>query len=331
MAHFRFADPFFFLLFIPLLFFFLKKKKDEAGITYSSVALLKTGVHHRYENRSFYLKLMRFLALSFILIALARPQSGKKFSSTLSDGVDIFLAIDTSGSMRAEDFKIGLNAVNRLDAIKHVAEEFVKKRDMDRIGLIVFGDEAYTQCPLTLDHGILLDFFKRTEIGMVGDATAIGQAIATSVARMKNLKSKSKVLILLTDGENTSGEIAPQKAAEIAKTYGIKIYTIGVGSDGMVPIMQNTVFGKRYVYAQIPIDEKTLQEVASITEGRYFRAKDQNQLEEIYEEIDQLEKSKVEVREYTQYREFFYYFVLMAFCLVFLEILLGETIWRKLP
>lgn len=265
------------------------------------------------------------------VMALARPQSGTKATEVLTEGIDIILCLDTSGSMQALDFKWGNERQNRLQAVKKVVSDFIKGRKNDRIGMVVFGEEAFTQCPLTLDYGVLLSFLDRVEIGMAGDSTAIGSALGTCVKRLKSLKSKSKVVILLTDGRNNAGRVSPETAAEIAKTFNIKTYTIGVGTEGEVPFLVDTIFGKKYVYQRVDLDENTLEEIANITEGKYFKATNTKALEEIYNQIDKLEKTKVEVKEYMEYEELFSWFLLPGLACILLEIVLANTRFRKIP
>ena len=326
----RFSDPLFFilLLFIPL---FIYLGKNTGGrILFSSIEPLKK-IKSRSFNPKFLLRVLRSLALVFLVCALARPQSGKRFSEISSEGVDIMLAIDTSGSMRAMDFKIEDQPTQRLDVVKKLAAEFIVNRKDDRVGLIVFGEEAFTQCPLTLDHGILVNFLNRAEIGMAGDATGIGTAVGVGVSRMKDLKAKSKVIILLTDGRNNAGRIEPIKAAELAQSFDVKVYTIGVGTQGQAPFLVKTPFGKQYVYQRVEIDEDTLKQIAEVTQAKYYRATDTESLRKIYKEIDELEKTEVRVKEYTEYEEIFHYFLFGGIFFLLLEIGLANTRLRVIP
>jgi len=238
------------------------------------------------------------------------------------------LALDVSGSMKAEDFK----PQNRLYVAKEEIKHFVSKRVSDRIGLVVFSASSFTQCPLTLDYGILLTFLDQVKFGMIKDGTAIGMALANCINRLRDSKSKTKIIILLTDGINNSGEIDPLTAAGIAKTMGVKIYTIGVGKPGnaMYPV-DDPIFGKRYVYMPNEIDEDVLTEIAEKTGGKYFRARSEKELEQIYDEIDSMEKTEIKVKQYVQYRELFILFVYFGLGMLVLEILLGQTIFRKVP
>ncbi|MBF0312270.1 MAG: VWA domain-containing protein [Oligoflexia bacterium] len=327
----RFANPeylFLLLLLIPLVRY---HGRNGGRIRYSNLDLLKglKGLP-KFHPRQILL-LLRVAAIVLLVLGLARPQAGKKFSEITSEGVDIMLVLDTSGTMQALDFKIDNEPASRLTIVKKVVEDFIKKRQDDRLGLVVFGDEAFTQCPLTTDHGILVEFLKKIEIGMAGDSTAIGSAIGTAINRIKNLPSKSKVVILLTDGRNNAGDLQPLKAAELAKVFGIKVYTIGAGTKGKAPFLQDTLFGKRYVYADVEIDEELLTEVARITGAQYYRATDTGELEKIYAEIDRLEKHEVKVKEYTEYNELFLWFIIPALLLLLLEIGLSQTRLRKIP
>lgn len=329
----RFASPFFLLglLLIPLLIFY-EKKRQRGFVFYSSLSLLEGG-GASFPHRFFlWIPLaLRIAAFSFLLFALARPQLANVRTEVTSEGVDILLTIDTSGSMRALDFKIGGEEVDRLTAVKKVVSDFIQHRVSDRIGMVVFGEMAYTQTPLTLDYDVLSSFLDQVEIGAAGDATAIGDGLALSVKRLKDLPSKSKIIILLTDGRSNAGRLTPEKAAEIAATYGIKVYTIGVGTRGPVPFPEPTMFGIRQILVQLDIDEETLQRIAEKTGGQYFRATDTEGLKKIYDTIDKLEKSEAKVKHYQEYHELFRYWVIPALLLLLLESLLRETVFRRFP
>tara|TARA_B100001146_G_scaffold6242_1_gene5500 strand:+ start:330 stop:1169 length:840 start_codon:yes stop_codon:yes gene_type:complete len=275
--------------------------------------------------------ILRFLAITLFIIAFARPQEGHKRTEILSQGVDIVLAIDTSGSMQALDFKKNETQVTRLSVVKDVVAEFVKNREMDRIGMVVFGANAFTQCPLTLDQNILLSFLDKLKIGMAGDATAIGSAIGISARRLKDLKSKSKVIILLTDGRNNSGAISPLQAAEIAKSLGIKVYTIGVGKRGKAPFLVDSIFGKRLIYQNVDIDEEVLNKISKMTDAKYFRATDLKSLKDIYKQIDLLEKSEVKSIDHSEHKELFHYFLIPGLILLLTEIVFSNSFLRRLP
>jgi Ca-activated chloride channel family protein len=329
---FRFANPEFliFLAVIPcLVYWYTKRNKTSSGsLKYSNLRLVKqvkNSARKRYRHSIF---AFRLIVIALLIVCFARPQAGQSEEEVITEGVDIILAMDISSSMLAEDFK----PINRLEAAKVVAGDFVKGRQNDRIGLVVFAARSFTQCPLTLDYGILLRFLEEIKIGMIDDGTAIGMAIANCVNRLRDSKAKSKVVILLTDGRNNRGELDPLTAARVAKTFGIRIYTIGAGKRGeaLFPI-DDPIFGKRYIRQPVQIDENLLRQVANITDAQYFRATDKTSLEKIYADIGELEKTKIEVKEYTRYRELFVNYLLAALCVLLLEILLANTVFRKIP
>ena len=333
MSTIRFEDPWllFFLIIIPILLVYQWKGVGKSRVRFSSLDTLKKLKRSTSLLMNYVLVLLRCIALVLLIIALARPQSGTKASEVLTEGIDIMLCLDTSGSMQALDFKWKDERHNRLEVVKNVVSDFIKGRTNDRIGMVVFGEEAFTQCPLTLDYGVLLNFLDQVEIGMAGDSTAIGSALGTCVNRLKERESKSKVIILLTDGRNNAGSLSPQTAAEIAKTYSIKTYTVGVGTTGEVPFLVDTIFGKKYMYQRVDLDEETLKEIATVTGGSYFKATDTETLEEIYRKIDKLEKTKVEVKEYMEYEELFGWFLLSALLCILIEVTLRNTRFRKIP
>ncbi len=273
--------------------------------------------------------LLRLIVIVLLIVAFARPQSGTKEEKIITEGIDIIMAMDISGSMLAEDLA---RHKNRLDVTKEVASKFISERTNDRIGMVVFSAKSFTQCPLTLDYGILLKFLKEIHIGMIEDGTAIGLAIANCVNRLRTSKAKSKVVILLTDGRNNRGELDPVTAAQIAKIMKIRIYTIGAGKRGeaLYPI-DDPFLGKRYVPMKVDIDEDELTKIANITGGKYYRATDKTSLEKIYNEIGELEKTKIEVKEFTRYTELFVKFLLIALVVLLLEIILANTRFRKIP
>ncbi|MGV8962671.1 MAG: vWA domain-containing protein [Candidatus Saccharimonadaceae bacterium] len=270
--------------------------------------------------------LLRVIAIALIIIVLARPQSINQWQETESQGIDIVLAIDISGSMLAQDL-----SPDRLTAAIKVASEFVTDRPNDKIGLVIFAGESFTQCPLTTDHKVLLNLLNEVKFGMVEDGTAIGLGLANSVNRLKDSKSQSKVVILLTDGTNNRGQIAPLTAADLARSYGIRVYTIGVGTQGMAPTPVQTPFGIRIQNVEVDIDEKTLTEIASITGGQYFRAEDNIGLSNIYEEIDEMEKYLINVQNVTRKQELYLPFALLALALLFIELVLRRTWLRSIP
>lgn len=324
-----FGQPLFFLLFaiIPLLIFwkFSKGKKQVAAFSLSTTSGLSNSRSWKnvVQQSPF---IFRLLALSCIIIALARPQV--KFDETQSEGegVDIVLCIDVSGSMTAQDF-----SPNRMEAAKNVAIDFVNNRPSDRIGVVIFAGESFTQCPLTTDHYVLINQIKQIRSGLLEDGTAIGSGLATGVERLKNSKSKSKVIILLTDGVNNGGLIDPSTAKEIAKTFKIKVYTIGVGTNGYAPTPVSTQLGIVMQNQKVAIDEKLLQNIAFETGGKYFRATDNTSLQNIYKEIDRLEKSKVEITTFHRFTEKFYPFIFLAMAFLFIEVILRYTLFKKFP
>ncbi len=329
----KFAHPWFLvlLLILPYLVFVQLRSKGRSWIRFPSVHRFNALKTPQTVVLRHGLLGLRCLAVFLLVLVLMRPQLGNSTTEILSEGVDIVLAVDTSGSMRAMDFEIEGERVTRLNVVKNVVKDFIENREVDRIGMVVFGAEAFTQAPLTLDHGMVFSFLERLEIGMAGDATAIGSAIGTAVKRLKDLKSKSKIVILLTDGRSNAGEITPEMAAKIAKTYNIKIYTIGAGTLGQAPFLVNSIFGKRYVYQPVDLDEETLQMVADTTGGKYFRATDTDSLKEVYEQIDAMEKTEVKVKKYTEYTELFPWFLIPALFFLGLEISLANTRFRKIP
>jgi Ca-activated chloride channel family protein len=326
----EFKDPYVFLLLllIPIGLFFWRRPRVR--IPFSDIELMRT-----YQKFSLTVFLYRFippflraLALILIVCAVARPQSVASEREYETNGVDIILSMDISGSMLAEDFK----PENRLSVAKQEAENFIKGRENDRIGLVVFARKAFTQCPLTLDYDILNGLLKQIQVGMIPDGTAIGMGLATAVNRIKSSDAKSKVIILITDGENNAGNIDPITSAELAKTFGIKVYTIGVGKGGLVPFPVNDpLFGKRYVQAEVEIDETTLKRIADITGGLFFRARDPQSLQGIYQKINALEKTEVKVKEYRSYEEKFHIFLIPGLIILLLQVFLSQTLFLKVP
>jgi len=330
MKFFRFEDPWFLILFL-IIPYLVWKRKEQATISYSSLEILQNIRAIQVGFLSTIPLVLRLFAISLFIMALARPQEGQKRTEILSMGVDIMLALDTSGSMKALDFIQNDKRDTRLTMVKDVVSKFIENRTNDRMGMVVFGSEAYTQCPLTLDQNILQSFLRKLDIGMAGDSTAIGSAIGIAVKRLKDLKSDSKLIILLTDGRNNAGNLAPLQAAQTAKAFGIKIHTIGVGTRGKAPFLVNSIFGQRYVYQEVDIDEVTLKEISKITGGQYFRATDLESLKLIYKKIDQMEKSEVKFFDHSEYTELFHYFLIPAILILFLEVTLSNTLFRRLP
>ena len=331
MTFFRFEDPWLLLMLLSLPILILRERTIASVINYSSLASLKAVSQHHSKIKAMVPIILRFIAITLFIIAFARPQEGHKRTEILSQGVDIVLAIDTSGSMQALGFKKNETQVTRLSVVKDVVAEFVKNRETDRIGMVVFGANAFTQCPLTLDQNILLSFLDKLKIGMAGDATAIGSAIGISARRLKDLKSKSKVIILLTDGRNNSGAISPLQAAEIAKSLGIKVYTIGVGKRGKAPFLVDSIFGKRLIYQNVDIDEEVLNKISKMTDAKYFRATDLKSLKDIYKQIDLLEKSEVKSIDHSEHKELFHYFLIPGLILLVTEIVFSNSFLRRLP
>ncbi len=325
-----FKNPEFFyllLVIIPMtLWYVFRQKRNTASIQISSTAPVfkaPRSIRHYLRHLIF---LFEVISIALFTVVLARPQSSRNWENVTTEGIDIVIALDISSSMLAQDFQ-----PNRLEAAKNVAMEFISGREYDRMGLVVFSGEAFTQCPLTTDRAVLLNLFKDIQSGMIEDGTAIGNGLATAAARLKDSDAISRVVILLTDGENNSGEIAPVTAAEIAKTFGIRVYTIGVGSIGTAPYPVQTPYGIQLRDMDVKIDEGTLQEISQITDGQYFRATSNTKLEEIYKEIDQLEKSKIEVREFSRKSEEFLPFALAGILFLVLSLILRTTIFRSIP
>jgi len=324
-----FAEPLLLYLFlvIPAMiaYYVLKQHKASASLRMPGLEpFAKSGTSFRNYLRHF-LFAFRLIALSLLIIILARPQSTDNFQDVSTEGIDIVLTLDISGSMLARDFK-----PDRLEASKNVATEFISGRPFDRMGLVVFSGESFTQCPLTTDHAVLINLMREIQSGMIEDGTAIGMGLATAVTRIKDSEAKSKVIILLTDGVNNRGEIAPATAADIAKTFGIRVYTIGVGTQGMAPYPVQTPFGVQYQSMPVEIDEVILKEIARTTGGRYFRATDNDKLVQVYEEIDKLEKSKIDVRQYSRKEEKYLVPAIIALCLVTLEMIVRNTLFKNL-
>lgn len=306
--------------------------KGKASFVFPSKDLLD-GIKPTFKLRfSRYLILFRAAAILLFIMALARPQTVLEGSKTVSEGVDIVLALDTSTSMLAEDFRMGPNRVNRFDVVKDVVKEFIRKRVDDRVGLVAFAARAYTVCPLATDYSWLNENLDRVRVGMIEDATAIGSAIATSVNRLRTSKTKSRVIILLTDGVNNAGTISPLVAAEAAKALKIKVYAICVGSKGLVPYPLKDVYG-RTVYKNIPIemDEEVLKKIADLTGAKYYLASDTETLRKIYDDINKLEKSNIEHYGYREYDELFYFFLIPGLIILAVEILLCNTIFMRIP
>ncbi|MGE9290351.1 MAG: VWA domain-containing protein [Puniceicoccales bacterium] len=344
MSDFLFQDPewFWLALLLPLWIVLRGRRGKNAALAFSSVAIAKDVTRGSRSRIGGFFFLIRLLALLCILAALARPQLGKGHSEVESSGIDIVLAIDVSGSMNALDFSSRETIVTRLAIVKQTVQEFIEKRPNDRIGLIAFAKESYLVSPLTLDHGWLLQNLERIQTGLIdGTQTAIGPAIGMSVNRLRDLPAKSRIVVLLTDGEDNVQEVPPIAAAEAAETFGVKIYTIAAGQSGRVPMPRTDSSGKILRrangdmvfggYAESQVDEKTLGEIAEITGGKFYRATNPDELRSIYDEIDQLERTEVKLRHYSEFQELFFWPLFVAAALLGLELLLVNTRFRPLP
>ena len=330
MWNFEFANPklLYLLAVLPLLivFYILRHSKRTAGVQISSLDFFgRTGTPFRLVLRHILFGL-QILAIALLTVAFARPQSSENWSETTTEGIDIALCIDVSGSMRAMDFK-----PNRLEAAKDVAAEFVNGRPNDRFAIVAFSAESFTLCPLTSDRAVVVQQIDNLKFGMLQDGTAIGLGLATSVNRLKESKAKSKVIILLTDGVNNAGSIGPLTAAEIAREYGIRVYTIGVGTEGTAPIPVQTIFGQQIQQMKVEIDEDVLKKVADMTGGKYFRATDKEKLEEIYGEIDKMEKTILDTQNYSKRQEKYFPFLLAGVVLLAFESVIRFLVMRSIP
>lgn len=320
------ADYLYLLLLIPVVWvwYFFRHNKRNTHLQISSFNGLKARSWKSWGRHLLFI--FRTLAIGLLIVAFARPQSTASWEDMTTEGIDIVLAMDISGSMLAQDL-----TPDRLEASKKVAMDFIAGRSNDRIGLVIFSGESFTQCPLTTDHQVLQNLFKDVKSGMVEDGTAIGMGLATAVNRLKENETKSKVVILLTDGVNNQGSIAPITAAEIAQQFDVRVYTIGVGTQGYAPYPFKTPFGTTvYQDVEVKIDEKTLQDIASATNGKYFRATSNEALREIYQEIDQMERSKIEVKEYHKKNEEFLIFAILGLLLLILEFSLKNTLFKSI-
>lgn len=344
MAGFEFHNPelLWLLLLIPVLALLKGRSGKSAALVFSSVAIARQVAGQARSSAGAFLFILRMLALAALIVALARPQIGEGHSEIEASGIDIVLAVDVSGSMQALDFATPEEIATRLDIVKRTIAEFIEKRPNDRIGLVAFAKEPYLVSPLTLNHDWLVKNLDRLHIGLIqADGTAIGAAIGMSANRLRDLPSKSRIVVLLTDGEDTVGKIPPVAAAEAAKAFDVKVYTIAAGKKGDVPMPRLDEQGQiikdrsgRVViagYAPSNIDEETLQEVAKVTDGKFFRATDPKQLEKIYDEIDHLEKTEVKLHHYATYTELFIWPALLGLCILGLEQLLGNSIYRRIP
>ena len=330
LRHIEFANPayLYLLLIIPLLivWYIFKNFNTFAEIQFSSFSPFKN-VKKTFKQKMYHtLFVLRLLALALLIIVLARPQSSLSKRNVSIEGIDIVMAYDISSSMLAEDFR-----PNRLEAARDVGLQFINGRPNDRIGLVVFSGEAYTQCPLTSDHGVLKSLFLSAKSGIIEDGTALGDGLATAASRIKDSKAISKVIILMTDGVNNMGSVDPLSAADIAKLFGIRVYTIGIGTNGVAPYPFKTPFGIQYQNMEVKIDEALLKQIAKTTNGNYYRATSKTKLENIFKEIDKLEKSKIDVTEFHKKSEEFLYFILLAVFLLIIEITVRYTIYKTIP
>jgi Ca-activated chloride channel family protein len=315
------------LILIPLIAgYVMRLSKSDASLQISSTRYF-AGFK---KTKRLYLRhvpfALRMLALIALIIVIARPQTSDSVTDSTSEGIDIMMAVDISGTMLAKDFR-----PNRIDAAKAVATEFINSRPNDNIGLVIFASESFTQCPLTTNHAALISLLHSVQFGMVDDGTAIGMGLGSAVSRLRTSHAKSKVIILLTDGSNNTGDIAPLTAAEIAKQFGIRVYTIGVGTRGVAPMPVQTPFGLQYQNMPVEFDESTLSQIAQMTHGKYYRATDNNTLQSIYQDIDKLEKHKLEVKEYNRRSDVYTGFALLALLLLGGELALRYTMLRRIP
>lgn len=316
------------LILLPLIatWYILQARKTSATMTISSLKPFEGGRRGLRVYLRHSLPILRALSVGFLIIALARPQNTNSWQKDSIEGIDIMLAMDVSGSMQAMDFK-----PNRLEAAKDVAISFINNRPNDNIGMVTFAGESFTQCPLTTDHTVLLNMVQDLQMGVLDDGTAIGMGLATAVNRLKDSKAKSRVVILLTDGSNNMGDITPRMAADIARTFGIRVYTVGVGTRGEAPFPIQTEFGVRIQNVPVDIDEPTLDGIAEVSGGKYFRAVDNETLNEIYKEIDKLEKTRLMTKSFKAYEEKYFVYALIAFLLLLTEFLLRNTLLRFNP
>ena len=331
MSKIEFAYPAFFyaLILVPLMaaWYFWRGRKGTAPLTLSGFENLDDNMASVRVWLRHILAVLRMAVVVLIVVVLARPQSSNQWEQVTTEGIDIVMCMDISGSMQAMDFK-----PNRLEASKNVGIEFVNARQNDRFGLVVFAGESFTQCPMTTDRAVVINFLKEIDFGVIEDGTAIGMGLATAVNRIKESKAKSKVIILLTDGVNNRGDVGPVTAAELAAGYGIRVYTIGVGSHGNAPIQLQDMFGRTVTQSMpVEIDEEVLQRIAESTDGAYFRATNNNKLREIYQEIDQLERTRLDVKQFSKKKEEYFPFLLAALLILLTEILLRYTVFRTIP
>ncbi len=321
------------MLILPLLAWLKGKRGQPPAFVYSSVQLVRTILNVTRTRRGGFLSALRWVTMGLLILALSQPRLTHSETQTRASGVDIVVALDLSGSMNAEDFEVKGERVNRLAMAKSVLKKFIEKRPNDRLGLVAFATDAYIAAPLTLDHSFLEENLDRLQIGTIDESqTAIGSALGTAINRLRGLKSKSKIVILMTDGQNNAGSVAPLTVAEAAKALGVKVYTIGVGTHGTAPVpvyFRGQRVGTRP--QPVDIDEDTLKKIADMTHGKYYRADNSERFQAIYSEIDKLEKTEAEVKKYSRHRELFAWLISPGLTLLLLEMLLRHTIFRRLP
>ena len=331
---FRFADPLYLLLLavVPVLLLYRRRRRPHPALRMPSLAAAREVLPSLALKCRWIVPFLKYAALVLMIVAMARPQWGTRREMVLTEGVNIVLAVDLSESMAALDFRREGKIVNRLEAVKGVVGAFIQRRTGDRIGLVVFGDEAYTQLPLTRDYNAIVSMLDRLEIGAAGKSTAIGDAIGISLKRLSDIESASNIIILLTDGQSNAGQLSPEAASEIAVEHHVKIYTIGVGTRGRAPfLVRDPVFGERYVYQRVNIDEETLKRIAEKTDGLYFRAEDAQALATIYDRIDALEKTEVEVKTFSEFNDLYPYMLSPAFGLLAVWAVLANTRFLRIP
>jgi len=331
MSNLDFAYPAFFyaLILLPVMigWYIWRGRKSTSAMTLSGFENLDEQVGSSRIWLRHLLFVFRLVVVGLIIIVLARPQSSNRWEQVTTEGIDVVMCMDVSGSMRAMDFR-----PNRLEASKNVGIEFVNARQNDRFGLVVFAGESFTQCPMTTDRAVVINFMKDIDFGVIEDGTAIGMGLATAVNRIKESRAKSKVIILLTDGVNNRGDVGPVTAAEIAASFGIRVYTIGIGSQGTAPVPVQDAFGRTVTRSMpVEIDEDVLKKIAETTDGSYFRATDNHKLREIYQQIDQMEKTRLDVKQFSKKKEESFPFLLAAMLILLFEIMLRYTIFRTIP
>ena len=329
-----FAHPFLLLLLLllPVLAWLKGRRGAPPAFVYSSVQLVRAMQNIHRSRFGGFLGSLRWLTLALFIVALAQPRFAKSTTEIKASGVDIVVALDLSSSMMSEDFEVSSGRINRFDMARQVLSGFIDKRPNDRIGLVLFASQAFIGTPLTLDHDFLHENIDRLQLGLIRDGTAIGDGLGTAVNRLRDLKVKSKIVILMTDGVNNTGKLDPLLAAEAAAAVKVKVYTVGIGEQGSAP-MPVFMGGQKVGYQNVPVDvdETTLQKIAAKTGGKYYRADNAEKFQQIYDEIDKLEKTEASVRKYTQFTELFPWFAAGGLALLILEIVLGQTAFRKLP